>query len=63
MEINNQKFYAKIFTSFLNCTSICKILIADSFTFIVYTLLNTVPDVIKRSSIFINRTSFLFIIQ
>ena len=52
-EVKNEKFYSKIFTSFLNLPSMEKLLIADCYNLILYTINSTVKNIFAKSSILI----------
>ena len=52
-EIKNEKFYGKIFTSFLNFVSIEKLLIADYYNLILFTINSEVKKIFAKCSILI----------
>ena len=52
-EIINEKYYAKIFTTFLNFPSMEKLLIADCYNLILYSINSKVKNIFAKSSILI----------
>ena len=52
-DILNEKFYAKLFTSFLNFVSIEKLMIADFYNLILFTINSEVKKIFAKSSILI----------
>ena len=52
-EIINEKFYGKIFTSFLNFVTIEKLMITDFYNLILYTINSEVKKIFAKSSILI----------
>ena len=52
-EIINEKFYAKIFTSFLNFSSMEKLLITDCYNLILFTINSKVKKIFAKCSILI----------
>ena len=52
-EINNEKFYGKIFTEFLEHISTKKLIIADFYNLILFTVNSQVKEIFAKSSILI----------
>ena len=52
-EIINEKFYAKIFTSFLNFVSVEKLMIADFYNLILFSINSEIKKIFAKSSILI----------
>ena len=52
-KIENEKYYAGLFTSFLNLPTIEKILISDIFNFFLFSLNNDLLKIVAKSSIMI----------
>ena len=52
-KINDEKYYAKIFTTFLNFPTMEKLLIADCYNLILYTIYPKVKNILAKSSIMI----------